>query len=267
MDESGDTEEMGEEGEEAVDDDNDNNDGDEDEEEEEEEDNENEDEAEGEGMEEEDVGEEEEEEEEGDDDEADWSDVDEEEDDEEEESGETMVSTASSPSPSVHLDRTRMLTNEDFALITKLKAAYAERIRDPRFRTKKFTSVASRGASGAASRGGDEEDDNDGDGQENTPRFTVDPDSLGSTVRSEKATKIERIASILQGRSDKRFEHGGHAGGLTNKEKQRKKNYVMVRKGKASVANKIRTSNSDARYKKMKKKEQYGRDRRKRRRT
>ena len=44
----------------------------------------------------------------------------------------------------------------------------------------------------------------------------------------------------------------GHKGGLTNKEKQRKKNFVMVRKGKRSVANKIRKSNSDVRYDKMK---------------
>ena len=86
-------------------------------------------------------------------------------------------------------------------------------------------------------------------------------------MKSEKSSKIERIASILSGRKEKKFDHEGHAGGLTNKEKERKKNFVMVRKGKKSIANKIRTSNSDTRYKKMHAKEQFGRERRKRRRT
>ena len=53
---------------------------------------------------------------------------------------------------------------------------------------------------------------------------------------------------------------------MTHKEKERTKNYVMVRKGKKSVANKVRTSNSESRYKKMHSKEQFGRERRKRRR-
>jgi len=31
---------------------------------------------------------------------------------------------------------------------------------------------------------------------------------------------------VIQGK--KNFEHSGHAGGLTNREKQRKKNFLMV---------------------------------------
>ena len=71
----------------------------------------------------------------------------------------------------------------------------------------------------------------------------------------------------MDGRKDKKFTHEGHAGGLTNKEKERKKNYMMVRKGKSSVTAKLRKSNSDVRYEKMHATKQFGRERRKRRRT
>ena len=59
-------------------------------------------------------------------------------------------------------------------------------------------------------------------------------------MKTGKSSKIDRITHILEGRKDSKFEHNGHAGGLTNKEKLRKKNFVMVRKGKKSVNNKTR---------------------------
>lgn len=59
-------------------------------------------------------------------------------------------------------------------------------------------------------------------------------------MKTGKTSKIDRITHILEGRKDSKFEHDGHAGGLTNKEKLRKKNFVMVRKGKKSVNNKSR---------------------------
>jgi hypothetical protein len=63
---------------------------------------------------------------------------------------------------------------------------------------------------------------------------------LGAGMKTGKTSKIDRITHILEGRKDSKFEHDGHAGGLTNKEKLRKKNFVMVRKGKKSVNNKSR---------------------------
>ena len=59
-------------------------------------------------------------------------------------------------------------------------------------------------------------------------------------MKTGKSSKIDRITHILEGRKDTKFEHDGHAGGLTNKEKLRKKNFIMVRKGKKSVNNKSR---------------------------
>jgi hypothetical protein len=66
------------------------------------------------------------------------------------------------------------------------------------------------------------------------------PVYLGAGMKTGKTSKIDRITHILEGRKDSKFEHDGHAGGLTNKEKLRKKNFVMVRKGKKSVNNKSR---------------------------
>lgn len=142
------------------------------------------------------------------------------------------------------LDARRVLTDADFALIGKLKAAQAERLLDPRYRTKGALAHV------AAKRKRQEEDDEEAAGGAN--EFTVDPDSLAAGMRTGKTSKIERIMNVLEGRKDVRFEHEGHAGGLTNKEKLRLKNYVMVRKGKRSVSGKINKSNGDVRYSKMK---------------
>jgi hypothetical protein len=71
-------------------------------------------------------------------------------------------------------------------------------------------------------------------------------------MKIHKTSKIERITKVLEGRKENKFEHNGHAGGLTNKEKARKKNFIMVRKGKTQVKDKLRKSNSDVRYQKMK---------------
>eukprot|EP00981_Chlorochromonas_danica_P000628 scaffold143_cov173-Ochromonas_danica.AAC.4 len=116
----------------------------------------------------------------------------------------------------------------------------------------------------------EEEEEEDSDEEDNDHNEALDyvfnPDDLLPAGRVEKATKVERLRSILSGRTEKRFE-GGHRGGLTNKEKERKKNYVMVRRGKDSLHNKNRRSSSEVRTKNAKRKDPYGRDRRKRRRT
>lgn len=99
----------------------------------------------------------------------------------------------------------------------------------------------------------DEDSDSDeaNDSDEDGPEYRVDPSYLLPQGRMHKATKIERLKQILSGRVDKRFDHEGHAGGLTNKEKERKKNYVMVRRGKRSVAMKKRTSVQERRWRKQ----------------
>ena len=159
------------------------------------------------------------------------------------------------------IDMTRVLSAEDFALLEKLKLAAAERAKDPKYRNKISIKDETEDVDTIA-----DDDDTKPDPSSNLP-FNVEPTSLTPGMKVNKLTKIERISHVLKGRKESKWEHEGHAGGLTNKEKERKKNYVMVRKGKKSVANKIRKSNSDVRWDKMHKKEIWGRDKRKRRRT
>lgn len=165
------------------------------------------------------------------------------------ENDETPSQPSVPPSLNNRLDRQRILTSEDFALLEKLKSAQRERQNDPRNRTKR------------------KRDDDDDEEERVSVPYTVSEDQIAPEAKVKKATKMERLVRVLEGRTESRFEHEGHAGGLTNKEKLRKKNFVMVRKGKREVARKSQQSNSEVRYLKGKRKEIYGRDRRKRRRT
>ena len=106
-------------------------------------------------------------------------------------------------------------------------------------------------------------DDEDGSGGINKEVYQVTPDDLGAGLKLSKDNKIERIQSVLSGREDEKFKHEGHRGGLTNLEKKRKKNFVMVRKER-SVTGKLSLGNSAARYQKINAKKVFGRDKRKR---
>lgn len=164
------------------------------------------------------------------------------------------------------LDARRVLTDADFALINKLRTAHLARTLDPKYRGKNSFQLT-HNATALLKRKHALDDDDDDDDNYNHSEYAVNPDTLAPGARSEKTSKIDRIAHVLEGRKEKRFEKEKHAGGLTNTEKLRKKNFMMVRKGKREVRGKISKSNSTTRYEKLHKKEQLGRDRRKRRRT
>ena len=164
------------------------------------------------------------------------------------------------------LDARRVLTDADFALINKLRTAHLARTLDPKYRGKNSFQLT-HNATALLKRKHALDDDDDDDDNYNHSEYAVNPDTLAPGARSEKTSKIDRITHVLEGRKEKRFEKEKHAGGLTNTEKLRKKNYMMVRKGKREVRGKISKSNSTTRYEKLHKKEQLGRDRRKRRRT
>lgn len=143
----------------------------------------------------------------------------------------------------VPLDRRRMLTSEDFEQIERLRAAYARWVKDPRSRSS--AKKVQLGLSSSADGHTIVEDDEDA---ATGSSFMVTADTLAPQAKTGKASKIDRLSRILEGRKENKFDQGGHAGGLTNKEKLRQKNYVMVRKGKKSVANKSKLSNSAVRY-------------------
>lgn len=169
------------------------------------------------------------------------------EDEEGDEEGDPAPRVQRSKDPSVvrgRIDARRMLTDADFSLLEKLRAAQATRSLDPRHRSKKSAQLVD--SSAALKRKRDEDEENDQDAV--LVDYAVEPGSLAPSSRAEKSSKIDRIMHMLDGRKEKRFEHEGHKGGLTDKEKLRLKNFVMVRKGKRSVSSKIRKSNSQTRH-------------------
>lgn len=151
---------------------------------------------------------------------------------------------AESSVPPIPLDRRRVLTSDDFDLIDRLKSAYLRVLKDPRARSsmKKLLIPLS------AVHGGEDNTTTEGEAHGLNESFTVTIDTLAPQAKTGKSSKIDRMTRILEGRKENKFDIGGHAGGLTNKEKLRQKNYIMVRKGKKSVANKSKESNSSVRY-------------------
>ncbi|CAN0353935.1 unnamed protein product, partial [Scytosiphon promiscuus] len=74
-----------------------------------------------------------------------------------------------------------------------------------------------------------------------------------------------RLEGVIRGRE--KFQANTHAGGLTNTEKERKKNFLMVRKGRA-VKRKTRMGDKQVMAQKNRGgKVQMKRDKRKKRRT
>ena len=118
-------------------------------------------------------------------------------------------------------------------MLERLKEAHAERMKDPKFRSKLHSSNKPQ------------------DSNKIDQSLAVDPSSLLSGVKSGKSTKLERILKCLEGKKEGVFVNSGHRGGLTNKEKLRKKNFLMVRRGKQSVVKRVNISNSEKRWEKI----------------
>jgi protein SDA1 len=169
----------------------------------------------------------------------------------------SFASTIKTVEQKHRIDSNRILSSDDFNLLAKLRDALAERQRDPRYRTKGALAKIGR------KRQIEEEE------EENGPQFNVNPTAIAPGMKSEKQDKIDKLKRVLEGRTEFKFEAATHGGGLTNLEKKRKKNYMMIRKGKRDVFKKFERSNGENRGRKSieKKNASYGRDSRKRRRT
>lgn len=170
----------------------------------------------------------------------------------------------------------RVLSSEDFAQIKRLKKRFEEARRDPRRVREGGKEGAGMGKveggkeqvllmmAGGKKRGREAEEE-EGEGDEGGMEGRMKPEDLEGYKKRKRACKEERLMKIVAGKSA--FEHAGHAGGLTNTEKKRKKNYMMVRKGKRSVFSKLRDTQQERKIRKVKgKKSEYSREARKRRR-
>ncbi|RYH32041.1 hypothetical protein EON65_01415 [archaeon] len=171
--------------------------------------------------------------EDGDEEDEEEGDGEEDSDEEEEEEKEEVevVSRKRKHGHNKRLDVNKVLSNDDINLIEKMQ----KHSKQVKFQDKEEEKESSEE---------EEEEDSDFEGERENEAldYVINPDRLLPTGRTQRASKIERLKSILSGRSDTKFEHEGHRGGLTNKEKLRKKNYVMVRRGKKDIHNKNRES-------------------------
>mmetsp|Transcript_54221 Transcript_54221/g.60572 ORF Transcript_54221/g.60572 Transcript_54221/m.60572 type:complete len:159 (+) Transcript_54221:477-953(+) len=79
----------------------------------------------------------------------------------------------------------------------------------------------------------DDDDDSDGDNDEyDTIRIkgAVNPDMIMAEAKRKRKSKAEKLQKILSGREA--FETNHRAGGSTNTEKERKKNFLMTKSSK-----------------------------------
>merc|ERR1711865_1067931 len=79
----------------------------------------------------------------------------------------------------------------------------------------------------------DDDDDSDGDDDEyDTIRIkgAVNPDMIMAEAKRKRKSKAEKLQKILSGREA--FETNHRAGGSTNTEKERKKNFLMTKSSK-----------------------------------
>jgi protein SDA1 len=202
--------------------------------------------------------------------EGEWEsfDEDEEEMDEEEEEEEEAEEKASLKSSSSRrskksdkfrgrLEVNRILNDEDLKLFEHLKALRDGKLGKKRSRENddedRLSDDENEEEASDDEEESDEESDSDDDEEErDQPDYIVNPASLLPSSKTSKTTKIDKMKTILSGRTDKKFQKEAHAGGLTNKEKLRKKNYLMVRKGKRELLQKQKRGSADVRTAKAK---------------
>ena len=153
------------------------------------------------------------------------------------------------------IDATRILSNEDFEKIRRLREEYGlingvEGKRASNSGLKKM-SVGDqvRHESATVVRDGD---------------IAFDPNALEAYKARRRQTMEERMLSVLNGRE--KFVHNTHGGGKTNAEKRRLKNFSMVRNS-SRIKGKLNQAKKKSRNKMNKEVKVLKRDLKKRRRT
>mmetsp|Transcript_30900 Transcript_30900/g.49583 ORF Transcript_30900/g.49583 Transcript_30900/m.49583 type:complete len:758 (+) Transcript_30900:333-2606(+) len=171
-------------------------------------------------------------------------------------SGETLLEKAKKRkiAQTDRIDAKRLLTEEDFSRIKKLKAKLEKEKRDPKARRKnekKKKAMNTRNAllkklekegyeienAEQAENGMLEESDDDpfasdvSSGDEGDDG-TVDPFSLEGVVKRRRQALVERLSSVYEGRRGAHQLVSNRAGGTSNTEKDKNKNFLMVQKSR-----------------------------------
>ena len=172
---------------------------------------------------------------------------DDEEDEEEEEGDDDDEEEEEEKDQTQRIDARRILTPLDFERIQMLKKEADVAAKDPKRRSKKRKQQEMQISKTVAAEN------------------IVDPKDLEGYAKKQRQTQEERMLSVLKGRTE--FQHRKSGGGTTNTEKDRKKNFLMLRKSRA-VQSKVRLSARQVQHQKNKAvKKILKHDKKKRRRT
>mmetsp|Transcript_36841 Transcript_36841/g.42415 ORF Transcript_36841/g.42415 Transcript_36841/m.42415 type:complete len:946 (-) Transcript_36841:14-2851(-) len=130
------------------------------------------------------------------------------------------------------ISSTRVFSASDFVKMRKLVEREERARRDPREAARRKRAIA-RGQEFDELSDDDDDDDSDGDNDEyDTIRIkgAVNPDMIMAEAKRKRKSKAEKLQKILSGREA--FETNHRAGGSTNTEKERKKNFLMTKSSK-----------------------------------
>jgi protein SDA1 len=129
-----------------------------------------------------------------------------------------------------HVSSTRVFSAADFAKMRKLVEREERARRDPREAARRKRALA-RG-DGFEELSGEDSDGSDDDEGQIRVKGAVNPDEIMALARKKRQTKAEKLEKVLAGREA--FESKERAGGSTNTEKQRRKNFLMSKSSRAA---------------------------------
>jgi protein SDA1 len=131
-----------------------------------------------------------------------------------------------------HVSSTRVFSTADFIKMRKLVEREDRARRDPREAARRKRAVAQGREFEELS--GDDSDGAEEDEDEIHIKGAVNPDQIMAMARRKRQSKAEKLQKILAGREA--FESKARAGGSTNAEKLRRKNFLMVKSSRAARA-------------------------------
>lgn len=117
---------------------------------------------------------------------------------------------------------TRVFTASDFSLMRKLVEREQRAKRDPREAARRKRAIAQGREFDELS---EDDDDSDEDDEQVRTSGVVNPTDIMAEAKRKRQSKAEKLEKIVAGR--RKFEAKGRAGGSTNEEKTRKKNFLM----------------------------------------
>jgi len=125
------------------------------------------------------------------------------------------------------ISSSRVFTAADFAKMRKLVEREERARRDPREAARRKRAIAQGKEFDFLS---DSDFDSDDDEDQVKIKGAVNPDMIMAEAKRKRKSKAEKLQKVLEGRQ--KFEANERAGGSTNTEKERKKNFLMSKSSK-----------------------------------